>query len=219
MPSGGGGYRLFAYARDGKGNGAVANAPLHAEGPVLPPPASRATVPFVVYDEAGGPQPFTPSGYMGNTGAIALDPACTNGPSTGATCLEVRYRAGDNWGGVVWQSPANDWGDQPGGYDLSAANALTFRVRGTTGQERVTFGVGVIGADKPFPDTGRAELKALHLTTDWRRYTVPLAGQDLGRIKSGFFWSLSGQGAPVTFYLDDIRFIADPALPPAWRAP
>jgi hypothetical protein len=39
MPSGGGGYRLFAYVRDGRGGAAVANVPLFVNGPVEVPPA------------------------------------------------------------------------------------------------------------------------------------------------------------------------------------
>jgi hypothetical protein len=35
---------------------------------------------------------------------------------------------------------------------------------------------------------------------------IDLEGKDLTRIKTGFVWTLAGQGAPVVFYLDDIRF-------------
>jgi hypothetical protein len=41
---------------------------------------------------------------------------------------------------------------------------------------------------------------------EWKQYTIDLNERDLGRIKSGFFWSLAGQGKPLTFYLDDIQY-------------
>ena len=46
------------------------------------------------------------------------------------------------------------------------------------------------------------------LTAKWQKLSLPLKGRDLSRIKTGFGWSLAGQGQPVTFYLDDIRYVA-----------
>ena len=215
LPDGGGKYRLFAYAHDGKGNAAVANAPLQVDGTELPPTLAPVNVPFAVYSDAGAPQPFIPSGYMGDTAQIAMDPGCTVQPHSGTTCLEARFKAGHGWGGVVWQNPANDWGSQPGGFNLKNANALTFWARGETGQEVVSFGVGVIGPDKPFSDTTRESLKDVPLTTGWKAYTIPLAGRDLSRIKSGFLWTLGAKGEPVTFYLDDIQYVFDPDAKPS----
>lgn len=127
MPKDGGGYRLFAYVRDGKNGAAVANVPLFVKGPSSPVPARVATLPVIVYDEADGPAPpYSPSGFMGNTKAIQLDPTCADMPHSGKTCLKVRYTASSDWGGVVWQSPADDWGDRPGGLDLSGAKTLGF---------------------------------------------------------------------------------------------
>jgi len=74
----------------------------------------------------GGPgeAPYAPSGWMGNQAAIKMDVNCTEKPHSGTTCLKVRYTAPGDWGGVVWQDPANDWGDKPGGWDLTGANWL-----------------------------------------------------------------------------------------------
>ena len=57
--------------------------------------------------------------------------------------------------------------------------------------------------------SAKGELKAVKLTKEWNKLTIPLRGLDLRQIKTGFGWSLAGQGKPVTFYLDDIRFVAD----------
>lgn len=219
VPESGGNYRLFAYAYDGHGNAAVANAPLHVEGPVLPPKPVVAKVPFPVYGDGPEAGAYIPSGYMGDAAQIAMDLASSRQPFSGSSCIEAQFKSDKGWGGVVWQSPPNDWGDQAGGYDLSAANVLSFRVRGAEGGERVTFGMGLIGADKPFPDSDSVAIKELSLTTEWREIRLPLGGRNLSCIKSGFYWTLGGQGRPVTFYLDQIEYVHDATLPEAVSKP
>jgi hypothetical protein len=54
--------------------------------------------------------------------------------------------AADQWGGVVWQHPANDWGDANGGFNLTGAKKLTFWARGEKGGEKVSFEFGLLGA-------------------------------------------------------------------------
>ena len=120
--------------------------------------------------------------------------------------MRCAYSANDNWGGVVWQSPAGDWGDKPGGWNLTGAKRLTFWARGARGGEIVTFEFGIIDRAKKFADTGRGKLDKVQLSDQWQPYAIELTGQDLTRIKTGFAWVLAGQGRPVTFYLDDIRF-------------
>ncbi|MGI4790700.1 MAG: hypothetical protein ACRYFS_17865 [Janthinobacterium lividum] len=216
MPSEAGAYRLYAYVRDTHGSAAVANVSLDvpdtaAAAPVKTPTAKpvstapKATLPLVIYAEDGGDQPYIPSGYMGTTTAIKMDPACTVQPHSGKTCLKVDYTAGDNWGGVVWQSPANDWGDKPGGFNLTGAKTLTFWARGDQGGESVSFLFGLFGKDKTYADSGTAKTQAI-LSKDWKQYTISLAGLDLSQVKTGFAWTLAAPGHPVTFYLDDIKY-------------
>ena len=207
MPPFGSAYRLFAYARDGKGGAAVGNIPLLVEGgEKMEAHASKATLPLVVYGEGAGAAPYTPSGYMGNNGAIKMTADSEENPHSGAACLKVEYTASDNWGGVVWQSPAGDWGDAPGGWNLSGARKLTFWARGAKGGEVVSFSFGLLAKDKKFFDTAANQIKDVRLTDEWNQYTIYLKGQDLSRIKTGFAWVVAGQGQPVTFYLDDIRW-------------
>ncbi len=172
----------------------------------LAAPPKPAPLPLVIYSEAGRPEPFTPSGYMGNTGAVRMDGASTAGPHSGKTCLQVTYSAKDQWGGVVWQNPANNWGDKAGGLNLSGAKKLTFWAKGAKGGEVVSFAYGLIGANKPIHDSGKGKLDKVTLTKAWKQYSVPVAGQNLSHIVTGFSWSLAAAGAPVTFYLDDIAF-------------
>ncbi len=143
---------------------------------------------------------------MGSTGAIKMNPHSTVHPHAGAACLEASFGAPSGWGGVVWQSPANNWGTQPGGWNLTGAKSLSFWARGANGGEVVSFQYGLIGADKQFHDTGSGKLTDVHLTNQWKQYTISLAGKNLSDILTGFCWIVAGSGRPVTFYLDDIQY-------------
>ncbi len=201
MPSGGV-YRLYMTASDGTGGGAAANIPIKVEGPAG---QVRVKLPLAVYAD-GNAAPWAPSGWMGTHVALAMDAECTNSPRSGEHCLKFTYDEPGMWVGVAWQHPANDWGEQPGGYDLTGAKRLTFWARGEEGGEKIDFGVGILGSDKAYHDTVKAERKGVKLKQEWKRYSIDLKGKDLSRIKTPFVWSLGGRGRPVTFYLDDIRF-------------
>jgi hypothetical protein len=169
--------------------------------------AKAVKLPFTVYDEKGSANNhYIPSGWMGNAKATKMDDACATNPHGGKTCLKVEYTATDNWSGIVWQDPANDWGEQNGGWNLTGAKKLKFWARGEKGDEVVAFKFGILGSDKKFSDSANGEMADVKLTKDWTEYSIDLAGKDLNRIKTGFCWSLAGQTSPVVFYLDDIRF-------------
>lgn len=165
-------------------------------------PAAKAGIPVTVIGESPSPC-WTPSGWMGETTFITLDATWTNNPHSGPTCTKCEYRKSDGWGGVVWQSPANDWGDAPGGWNLGDATKLVVWARGELGGEEVSFSFGLIGADKPYHDTAKDSTK-VKLTREWAAYEINVAGKDLSRIKTGFCWIVGGQTA--TFYLDDVRW-------------
>ncbi len=171
------------------------------------PAAKAVKLPFMVYDERGSANNhYIPSGWMGNAKATKMDDGCSTNPHGGKTCLKLEYTATDNWSGIVWQDPANDWGDQTGGWNLTGAQKLKFWARGEKGDEVVSFKFGILGSDKKFSDSAKGEIADVKLTKDWTEYSIDLAGKDLTRIKTGFCWSVAGQSAPVVFYLDDIRF-------------
>ncbi|MGI9519971.1 MAG: glycoside hydrolase family 2 TIM barrel-domain containing protein [Pirellulaceae bacterium] len=200
-------YRVYAYVGDGNGAAAVANVPFRVRSPQEESPqGAQAELPFVVYDEPASSTAFAASGWMGNTGAISLDDGCKDNPHAGEHCLKFGYSSGGNWGGVVWQNPPDDWGDKPGGFDLTGATKLTFWARGAEGGEKMKFGFGLLGRDKTHFDTGKKETDEISLTTEWQQYSIDLTDLDLARIKTGFYWTLAGQGKPLEFYLDDIMF-------------
>jgi hypothetical protein len=210
LPAHGGGYRLFVFVRDGKGGGAVANIPLFVEGGTAAPAAPTAAgagvkLPFVLYADDAPKTPYVWSGWMGNIDGLGVDEKCTINPHAGRFCMKLEYRAPTNFGGVVWVDPPNDWGDAVGGYNLTGAKKLTFWARGEAGGERVEFKFGVIGKDKKSHDSDTGAT-TVTLTNQWQQYSIDLAGKDLGNVKTGFVWVVGGQGKPVTFYLDDVRY-------------
>lgn len=207
MPKESGTYRLYAFVYDDHGGAALANVPLRVKGPLIARLGRKAKLPLVIYDEAGRENPpYLPTGWMGNTKALKMDQACKDNPYSGKTCIRVDYSAKGDWAGIIWQHPANDWGDKAGGWDLSGAKRLKFWARGENGDEVVSFQFGIIGRDKRYFDTANGKLEQLKLTKEWKQYSIELGDKDLQRIKNGFGFSLAGQGAPLVFYLDDIRF-------------
>lgn len=208
LPANKGGYWLYAEVKGPGNTAAIADAPIYCDdaGAAAAPKGAAATLPFVLYGPKTPQGPFIPSGYMGSTSAITLDPNCTDDPHDGKTCLKNSFASATNWGGVVWQTPANNWGEQPGGFDLTGAKKLTFWARGEKGGEVVSFKMGILGQDKKYHDSDSASLDNVKLTKDWKQYTIDLSGKDLSHIMTGFVWSLAAQGSSVTFYLSDIKY-------------
>jgi len=203
VPQEAGLYRIYAYVEDGLGV-ATANVPLRVKGNEKPVESPSAELPLTIYNEPSNEAAvFIPSGFMGSIDALKIDAASTENPAVGSHCLKVTYAKVDDWAGVVWQSPEADWGDKPGGLNFTGATKLSFRARSDVGRIKVKFGIGVIGSEKPYFDTVKRE-QEITLTNAWERYEIDLTGADLSRVKSAFFFSLTGQGKPITFCVDEI---------------
>lgn len=219
LPDATGGYWLYAYVYDGHGGAAVADTPLNVTT-TLPSQASDSAAASASASAAGPPHklplilftdgiknpPYVWSGWMGDTAALTIDPKCTTNPHTGSTCMKCAYRGGDQFIGVAWQSPPNDWGNLPGGFNLKGATKLTFWARGQDGGEVVSFKFGILGSDAKYHDSDHGELPDVSLTKDWKQYSIDLSGKDLSCIKTGFVWAMAAHSTPVTFYLDDIQY-------------
>ncbi len=126
MPKAGGVYRLYCCVRNDHGGAAVGSLPIKVTGPVPLVKAAVAKLPLVVLADGQKNLPYSPSGWMGNTQAIKMDFDCTDQPHTGKTCLKASYNDSNGWGGVVWQHPANDWGEKAGGFNLEGGRATHF---------------------------------------------------------------------------------------------
>jgi Glycosyl hydrolases family 2, TIM barrel domain len=213
MPADVGPYWLYAYVYDGKGGAATSVVPMrvHAHSALTTAqpadaPGQAVQLPFVIYGTAVRNPPYTPSGWMGDANSLAIDEKCAQSPHSGDFCMKCQFKAVAGFGGIAWQNPANDWGNQPGGFNLTGASKLTFWARGEEGNEDVTFKLGILGADKKYSDSDHAELPDVVLTKEWKQYTIDLSGKNLACIKTGFVWVLAANGKPVTFYLDDIQY-------------
>ena len=123
---GGGVYRLFCYVFDKAPDGrrkSVATACRPLKGAGAPPKVTLppSALPKAVYKDCAD-SPWIPSGYMGSDlSKFSVDTKCTDNPHSGETCMKVKWTDGGGWAGLNWQSPANDWGDAPGGANVTGA--------------------------------------------------------------------------------------------------
>jgi hypothetical protein len=167
---------------------------------------------FPVYTDGRSPDNhYIPSGYMGDYSDVKVETASFDTPHSGTTCIKVTYSnassQGARWAGMYWQSPANNWGDKKGGFDLTGAKKLVFWTRGAKGGERIEeFKIG--GITGLYPDSDLAGIGPVMLTTDWQKFEIDLSGKDLSYISGGFCWSTNLDVNPegAVFYLDDIKY-------------
>jgi hypothetical protein len=167
--------------------------------------AAKASLPLVIYNNGSGNSGFVPSGWMGNTGKIQYNGKCHVKPPKGTRCLKISFTGSSGWGGIVWQNPANNWGDTQGGINITGAKKLVFWAKAKHGGVVVTFGYGLIGKGKAYHDSSSAS-KKVTLGKHWKKYSISLKGKNMSRIITGFYWSAAANGSPFTFYLDDVKY-------------
>lgn len=168
---------------------------------------------FYIYTERGSRlNHYIPSGWMGDYGDLKLNPGVKEKPKGGETCLQIKYSAerkqGAGWCGIYWQTPANNWGDKKGGYDLAKYKTLKFFARGEKGGEMIDkFMIGGITGQTEEGDSDENSIEAIELTKEWKEYEIKLVGLDLSHIVGGFGFAVNGDINPqgMTFYLDEIR--------------
>jgi exo-beta-1,3-glucanase (GH17 family) len=207
--------------------------------PNLPEPPAPGPV-FPVYtDAAAQDNHYFPTGWMGDMGDIRLDECSPAASHTGDTVIQAEYTAQGTgpyygcddrtpcgWSGVYWQHPAHNWGDRPGGYNLTGANALTFWAKGEEGGEWVSFKAGGIGCDLATTPESLCPAQTIDpcpidLADTWQVYTIRLDSDlDLSNVVGGFLWTASKSDNPggVSFSMDDIQYLFDVDVPlqPHW---
>ncbi|MEW5894727.1 MAG: hypothetical protein AB1650_03050 [Candidatus Omnitrophota bacterium] len=186
--------------------------------PALPVESSQKEVqsaftPFIVYQDKGTRENhFVPSGFMPDGKCLKLDDSWDKDCRDGKTCMKVIYdtecsEKDQQWAGIFWLNPANNWGSRKGGFNLEGASKLTFWARGDKGGERVEeFGIGGISGN--YPDSDSVIIGPVILDKEWRQYTIDLRGKDLSYISGGFSWTTNTKANPekCIFYLDSIQY-------------
>lgn len=169
--------------------------------------------PFSIYMDKGSLQNhFIPSGFMPDGKCLLLNDTWMQDCHSGNTCMKIVYDVvcsakSQKWVGIYWQNPANNWGSQKGGFNLTGAKKLTFWAKGEQGGERIEeFKVGGLTGD--YPDSDSAGIGPVVLSSEWRQYTIDLRGKDLSYISGGFVWATNVDVNPqsCTFYLDDLKY-------------
>jgi hypothetical protein len=156
-------------------------------------------------------------GATPNTIVLAAD-CPMRAPGNIGKCSKFTYTpivgSMNNWAGVYWQSPANNWGDSPGHHIEAGATKLTFYAAGAKGGETVSFiAGGIMGAG--YQDPPKVELSNQVLTTTMTQYSIDLTGYTYVSIIGGFGWTIEakalGDGGfdttPITFYVDGIQWV------------
>ncbi len=170
-----------------------------------PPPL--AEIPFVIYNEGGEARAYSPSGKMGNAGALQIDETWDVEPHEGKTCIRMAYAGSFDWVTTAWQNPALNWGDVPGGYNFTNAAKVTFWARGEKGGERAEF---MAGMEQPQNAVSRDSLRAttgsVKLRNQWKKYSIPLQKYDRGRLITAFLVRIEAEKDPIIIYLDDIQY-------------
>ena len=156
------------------------------------------------------------------TGRVSLTECWGHTPHSGQAAIRIEYsQQVVGWAGAYWVSPPENWGDRPGGYDLTGSDRLTFWARSDTPGVQVTFLIGGVGypvdyrgrADcsnpsQPYPDSVCPTIRQSEtLSSMWTKYSIPLPqSRNLSSVVGGFGWVSEN---PVTFYLDDIVYEFD----------
>lgn len=199
--------KIYAYVADSYNNLGIASTGIQVKDEaarnrkyLVPRPA----LPFYVYQD-GDKDPYTASAYMGAHEAMTVDTQHPVDPKMGNACLKIKFYNGQSWYGLGLVDPANDWGDILGGYDLSGATTFSFWAKASQKKVKATIGFGLIEGDKPYPDTAKKSME-IKLTTQWKKYSIPLKGLDLSCIRSGFTLFSSNYGLGQDIYIDDIVF-------------
>ncbi|NCQ58740.1 MAG: hypothetical protein GW794_13005, partial [Flavobacteriales bacterium] len=144
-------------------------------------------------------------GYMGNYEKITVDLENKEDVKVGKSSMKIAYKAFDNWYGLAFVDPANDWGDIAGGYDISGAKTFSFWAKASKKNVEVKIGFGMITDDKPFPDTAIKTID-VKLKTSWKKYEIKLKDLDLSCIRSGLVLYSSSIGLPQDIFIDDVVF-------------
>ncbi len=207
LPDETGPIKVYAFAKDNNKNLGIAQSSFtinNGRTPFTFTPGARATIPFSVYKD-GKNQAYFPSAYMGDFKYLTVDMEHKERVHSGMSSIKITYDNTGGWFGIALVDPPDDWGDKPGGYNLTGAKKFTFWAKASSDKAAGTFGYGLIDKGKPYYDTDKKSIK-ITLTTEWKKYEIDMTGADLRCIRSGFVLYSGGTGEAFSIWLDDIQF-------------
>jgi hypothetical protein len=202
--------KVYLVAKDSFNNAGIATNSINVENGkdnVQPYLVPKPELPFYVYQE-GEHTPYIPSAYMGGIEHIQVDLKHNEDVHNGKYAFKLTYNSDEGWYGLGLVDPADDWGEILGGYDLRGAKTFSFWAKASKDDIKATIGFGLIGSDKPYPDTAKVS-KEIELGTSWKKYTLKLKKSDLSCIRSGLVIFSTGHwsyGDTHSIYLDDVVF-------------
>jgi hypothetical protein len=173
------------------------------------PPSEPIPLPFAVSDY------YSPDGFFGDgetRGLVNLTRSCpTRAPDAQGDCYTITYVPGiKGYAGIFWQHPHNNWGDRGGHRIAPGATRITFAARGPAGQS-ISAGAGQMDS-KPRFDRFKLEELPVSLGEAWTTHALSFGdarydGPD--GVIGAFLVSLNAgdQLQPITFYLDDLRWV------------
>ncbi len=207
LPKEHGGIKIYVYVKDSFDNLGIESTSIlvyDEEAKQKKYLVPKVELPFYVYKD-GEVNPYFASGYMGNYEKITVDLENKEDVKVGKSSMKIAYKAFDNWYGLAFVDPANDWGDIAGGYDISGAKTFSFWAKASKKNVEVKIGFGMITDDKPFPDTAIKTID-VKLKTSWKKYEIKLKDLDLSCIRSGLVLYSSSIGLPQDIFIDDVVF-------------
>ena len=164
----------------------------------------KVSLPFYVYKD-GENDPYAATAFMGNYKAMTVDTQHKSIVHSGHAALKISYKQEHDWYGLGVVDPANDWGEILGGYNVSGAKKFTFWAKASKKNVVATIGFGLIGKDKPFPDTAKKSVE-IKLTTKWKKYVISTKKLDLSCIRSGLTIFSSSFRSGQDIFIDDVVF-------------
>lgn len=154
---------------------------------------------------------FFPDGWMGDRDDILFDENYIDETAVDNKCLRIKYSANgsnkNNWAGIYWLFPNNNFGNSPEGRNLSGAKYITFLAKGNNGGEKAEFKVGGVSAKYQESCYPAASI-FVTLTSKWEEYKIKIENKDLSNVFGGFCWVTNTTQNPkgCTIYLDKITY-------------
>jgi hypothetical protein len=182
---------------------------------------------FKIYsDDSAASNHFIPSAWYNGASTMTCDPACTDSPHSGSTCVKITWtgEAGlknGKWNGIGWEWPEGriqSPSSTAQGYNLDPCTKLTFWSRTDNAGLKLQF---IMGFKSTVSSAYSDPCGEIPITTSnggfvsigstWQQYTIPIpSGTDMSNVTLGFavFFNDANTpgGAGMSFYLDDIEF-------------